>query len=243
MPTSSRCKRTPVDIRRQSRYVCVRNFSDIGRPRVWKSSSKPNTADSVRPKPAEPTAKILSPSADTPETAPTPGANTLDTAPTETRKGARDGRMPTRKLPKSLTDRMLFRTRRKLSAARHPDARAFEPGCKVDCLPVVVGPQGWNESRAIQALVPVPAWFSDDLSTALVDRDSKESLTGKWIIELAEFPHIRREIEKVKAFFSRQADRFRRAYDRTCAFAIWLAASAASERRAAVGVRCRESSA
>jgi putative DNA primase/helicase len=93
-------------------------------------------------------------------------------------------------------------------------ARAFEPGCKVDCLPVVVGPQGWNKSRAIQALVPVPAWFSDDLSTTLVDRDSKESLTGKWIVELAEFPHIRREIEKVKAFFSRQADRFRRAYDR-----------------------------
>jgi hypothetical protein len=93
-------------------------------------------------------------------------------------------------------------------------ARAFEPGGKVDCLPVVVGRQGWNKSRAIQALVPVLAWFSDDLSTALIDRDSKESLTGKWIIELAEFPHIRREIEKVKAFFSRQADRFRRAYDR-----------------------------
>jgi len=52
------------------------------------------------------------------------------------------------------------------------------------------------------------------LSTALIDRDSKESLTGKWIIELAEFPHIRREIEKVKAFFARQTDRFRRAYDR-----------------------------
>ena len=66
----------------------------------------------------------------------------------------------------------------------------------------------------MQALVPAPAWFSDDLSTALIDRDSKESLTGKWIVELAEFPHIRREVEKVKAFFSRQADRFRRAYDR-----------------------------
>jgi len=85
----------------------------------------------------------------------------------------------------------------------------------VDCLPVVVGPQGWNKSRAIRALVAVTGWFCDDLSTALIDRDSKESLTGKWIIELAEFPHIRREIEKVKAFFSRQADRFRRAYDRT----------------------------
>jgi hypothetical protein len=93
-------------------------------------------------------------------------------------------------------------------------ARAFEPGCKVDCLPVVVGHQRWNKSRAIQALVPVSAWFSDDLSTALIDRDSKESLTGKWVIELAEFPHIRREVEKVKAFFSRQVDRFRRAYDR-----------------------------
>ena len=94
-------------------------------------------------------------------------------------------------------------------------ARVFQPGCKVDCLPVVVGPQGWNKSRAIRALVAVTGWFCDDLSTALIDRDSKESLTGKWIIELAEFPHIRREIEKVKAFFSRQADRFRRAYDRT----------------------------
>ena len=73
---------------------------------------------------------------------------------------------------------------------------------KVDCLPVVVGHQRWNKSRAIQALVPVSAWFSDDLSTALIDRDSKESLTGKWVIELAEFPHIRREVEKVKAFFS-----------------------------------------
>ena len=93
-------------------------------------------------------------------------------------------------------------------------ARAFGPGCKVDCLPVLVGPQAWKKSGAIRALVPVPAWFSDDLSTALIDRDTKESLTGKWIIELAEFPHIRREIEKVKAFFSRQVDRFRRAYDR-----------------------------
>jgi Virulence-associated protein E len=93
-------------------------------------------------------------------------------------------------------------------------ARVFEPGCKVDCLPVVLGQQRWKKSRAIQALVPVSAWFSDDLSTTLIDRDSKESLTGKWIIELAEFPHIRREVEKVKAFFSRQVDRFRRAYDR-----------------------------
>jgi Virulence-associated protein E len=37
-------------------------------------------------------------------------------------------------------------------------ARAFEPGCKVDCLPVLVGRQAWKKSGAIQALVLVPAW-------------------------------------------------------------------------------------
>ena len=93
-------------------------------------------------------------------------------------------------------------------------ARVQRPGTKVDCLPVLVGNQGWNKSQAIQALVPDVAWFSDDLSVVLVDRDTKESLAGKLLIELSEFPHIRREIEKVKAFFSRQSDRYREAYGR-----------------------------
>jgi predicted P-loop ATPase len=104
-------------------------------------------------------------------------------------------------------------------------ARIIIPGVKVDCLPVLIGNQGWNKSQAVQALMPYTEWFSDDLSTALIDRDTKESLTGKWLIELAEFPHIRREIERVKAFFSRQFDRYRRAYatgnrdwGRQCAF-------------------------
>ena len=92
-------------------------------------------------------------------------------------------------------------------------ARVFKPGCKADCLPVLIGKQGWNKSRGIQALVPNPAWFSDDISTSLLDRDTKESLNGKWLIELAEFPHIKKEVEKVKGFFSRQTDRYRRAYD------------------------------
>jgi predicted P-loop ATPase len=91
-------------------------------------------------------------------------------------------------------------------------ARIFEPGCKVDTLPVVIGPQSYLKSQGVAALVPDPAWFSDDVSTVLIDRDTKHSLVGKWIIELAEFPHIKKEVEKVKAFFSRQFDRFRAAY-------------------------------
>jgi len=91
-------------------------------------------------------------------------------------------------------------------------ARVLKPGSKVDTLPVVIGPQNYLKSQGVAALVPDLAWFSDDVSTVLIDRDTKHSLVGKWIIELAEFPHIKKEIEKVKAFFSRQFDRFRAAY-------------------------------
>jgi putative DNA primase/helicase len=93
-------------------------------------------------------------------------------------------------------------------------ARIRTPGCKVDHLPVLVGDQGFNKSRAIRALCRDEAWFSDDLSPDLVDKDTKDSLVGKWLIELAEIPHVRKEVERVKAFFSRQTDRYRRAYDR-----------------------------
>jgi predicted P-loop ATPase len=94
-------------------------------------------------------------------------------------------------------------------------ARIIYPGCKVDTLPVAIGPQNYLKSQGVAALVPDPSWFSDDVSTVLIDRDTKHSLVGKWIIELAEFPHIKKEVEKVKAFFSRQYDRFRAAYGHT----------------------------
>jgi putative DNA primase/helicase len=96
-------------------------------------------------------------------------------------------------------------------------ARVMQPGCKLDCLPCLISPQGFNKSKGLQALVPDPRWFSDDLSTNVTDRDAKESLGGKWIIELSEFPHIRRDVDPVKAFFSRQVDRFRHPYGRATA--------------------------
>lgn len=105
-------------------------------------------------------------------------------------------------------------------------ARVMQPGCKHDHVPVVVGRrQGLLKSTAIRALCHDPAWFSDNISPDLIDRDTKESLRGKWIIELAEIPHIRRETERVKVFFSSQVDRYRAAYGkasqdhpRQCAF-------------------------
>jgi hypothetical protein len=93
-------------------------------------------------------------------------------------------------------------------------ARALEPGCQLDTMVVLIGAQGWLKSSGIRALAPTPEWFTDDVSTALIDRDTKESLLGKWLVELSEFPHLRRESDKLKAFVSRRADRFRRAYER-----------------------------
>jgi hypothetical protein len=91
-------------------------------------------------------------------------------------------------------------------------ARVTDPGCKHDQVPVVVGPERSFKSTAIRMLSHDPAWFTDDLSPNLIERDTKESLAGKWIVELSEIPHIGREAERVKAFFSRTTDRYRAAY-------------------------------
>lgn len=104
-------------------------------------------------------------------------------------------------------------------------ARIMQPGCKNDLVPVVVGPQRWLKSTALRELCHDQAWFSDNISPNVIERDTKESLRGKWIIELAEMPHARHEVERVKIFVSTQQDRYREAYGklnrdwpRQCAF-------------------------
>ena len=93
-------------------------------------------------------------------------------------------------------------------------ARIMEPGCKVDTLPIFVSEQAFLKALALQALVGNPKWFSDDIPVDVVDKDAKDALVGKWIVELSETPHLRRDVERFKAFVSRQTDRFRRAYER-----------------------------
>jgi predicted P-loop ATPase len=91
-------------------------------------------------------------------------------------------------------------------------ARIYEPGAKVDHMPVLDGPTGFQKSEGWRALIPDPGWFSDDLALNLVDRDTKESLSGKWLIEMSEMPHLAKAVESVKAFISRRVDRYRVAY-------------------------------
>lgn len=92
-------------------------------------------------------------------------------------------------------------------------ARVFEPGIKFDCCPVLVGPQGVGKSSIIQRLSK--GWFSDSTDT-MSGKEAYESLQGAWLVELAELAAVRRaaDIETVKKFLSKTADKYRPPYGR-----------------------------
>lgn len=93
-------------------------------------------------------------------------------------------------------------------------ARVMRPGCQVDHVLVLEGPQGIGKSRSARALAVRPDWFADSIPD-LHGRDAALQLCGKWVIELAELAAVRRaELEGVKAFLSRSADVFRAPYAR-----------------------------
>ena len=95
--------------------------------------------------------------------------------------------------------------------------RVRSPGCKFDEMLVLENPeQGTDKSSALQALAVNPEWFSDNLPLGLPPKETIEALSGHWIMEVSELQGMRKsDIEKVKAFLSRQTDRARMAYDRT----------------------------
>lgn len=94
-------------------------------------------------------------------------------------------------------------------------ARALKPGCKVDTALILQGPQGARKSSFFRYLVPVEAWFSDDMGT-LETKDSQMAVGRCWLIEWAELESMRRSnVGAVKAFLTRQVDSFRPPYGRS----------------------------
>src|SRR3984893_9713188 len=91
-------------------------------------------------------------------------------------------------------------------------ARVMQPGCKVDSVPILEGPQGVGKSSALRALFG--PWFTDEIAD-LGSKDAALQTQGAWLIELAELDSLHRaEISKIKAFLSRTTDRFRPPYER-----------------------------
>ena len=91
-------------------------------------------------------------------------------------------------------------------------ARIYQPGCKADHILIVEGPQGASKSTAFRVLGE--PWFTDDIAD-LGSKDSQLATIGAWIIELPELDAMSRsELTRVKAFMSRNVDRFRPPYGR-----------------------------
>lgn len=94
-------------------------------------------------------------------------------------------------------------------------SRAYDPGCKFDYMPVLVGPQGIGKSRYVSLLAHIPAWYNDNFNT--IDGDAAvEKLRGLWIAEMAELLATKktREVEAIKAFITSTKDIIRPKYAR-----------------------------
>lgn len=93
-------------------------------------------------------------------------------------------------------------------------ARIMQPGCKVDTVLILAGPQGYGKSTWFSALAG-DEWFKDD-PIDIRSKDAKMALRGVWIYEMAELSSMKpRDAETVKAFLSQKTDRFRPPYGRT----------------------------
>ena len=90
-----------------------------------------------------------------------------------------------------------------------PVQRAYQPGAKLDEMPVLIGPPGIGKSTALQGVLPPedPEWFTDGLNLAASSKARAEALQGRVIVELAEMAGATRaEMEGLKAFLSRTDD-------------------------------------
>ena len=100
------------------------------------------------------------------------------------------------------------------------------PGCKFDNIPTLEGPQGSLKSTLVREMAGGRENFSDADILQSDKREQQELCEGVWFYEIAELSGLHKgEVEKVKAFASRQEDKARPAYarrvsvrPRTCVF-------------------------
>lgn len=91
-------------------------------------------------------------------------------------------------------------------------ARVMRPGTKFDCCLVLTGPQGIGKSTILARMGG--KWFNDSI-VSIKGKDPLEQLIGSLVIELGEMQAATRaENDELKAFISRQTDKFRAPYGR-----------------------------
>lgn len=93
-------------------------------------------------------------------------------------------------------------------------ARGLNPGCKVDTMPILEGPQGAQKSTALRVLYG-DEFFTDELSD-IGSKDAIMEMQGVWGLEVQEMHRFSAsETNAVKKFLTRQTDRFRPPYGRS----------------------------
>lgn len=92
--------------------------------------------------------------------------------------------------------------------------RLYHPGCKFDDVPVLIGTQGSGKSTLVRWLALNDNYYSE--ATCISGQRAIEQLAGAWIVEFAELSAIKTEksAEAVKAYITRQRDKYRMPYDR-----------------------------
>ena len=83
-------------------------------------------------------------------------------------------------------------------------ARIYRPGCKVDHVLVLEGPQGKQKSEALRTLREGRSWFTDRLSH-VASKDATLETAGVLIIEIAEMDALTRATSSaIKSFITRR---------------------------------------
>lgn len=93
--------------------------------------------------------------------------------------------------------------------------RAFEPGCKLDYMFIVSGPQGCRKSSGVRALALQQRWFCESL-TEFEGDSTVEKLRGVHVVEVPELSAFKRtkEVEQIKTFITQRVDTIRPKYAR-----------------------------
>jgi putative DNA primase/helicase len=91
-------------------------------------------------------------------------------------------------------------------------ARAMDPGCKYDFMPILAGPQGLGKSTFLSILGQ--RWYSDSLQT-FEGKEASEMIQGVWLNEIGELTGMTKsEANAVKQFLSRRDDIYREPFGR-----------------------------
>jgi predicted P-loop ATPase len=96
--------------------------------------------------------------------------------------------------------------------------RAYEPGCKFDYMPVLIGKQGEGKSTFFKYLACNDDWYDDNFNFKNLDNKAViESMSGRWILEMGEMDTLKKDAvtaDALKAFITSQSDRYRTPFAR-----------------------------